>query len=244
MKHNLKISITFVLAAILLSGCMGTSGVYSKIKRNTCSVSYIHDSPKILNKSNIKIHGDFKNNAPVPKQAEVNEIDFFILPLVLINYGYTTQEIILGQDNIRGDYFYFLQNSFMEEVKRSGNFIPVEEKDSSDYYFNVVLDSCKTYTYYEESAFVSIGGYSIEKSVRPGISYLELDIKIFRTVDNDIVFKDRIKILKKGQYVLGRSRNDYEMFKHAVNNLGEALSFSTKYFISNFVIKLNSVVSK
>jgi hypothetical protein len=124
MKYILKATLI-----ILVAGCASTGSFQRNLQSNTGELTYLHDSVKVAEKQSgtLKI-GSFVVDDVLPASTTVEKKEGSLLPLLFVNTWKYYYQSSLGYEQITNDYKKFIQESFVEELKRSAKFRYVEDK--------------------------------------------------------------------------------------------------------------------
>lgn len=121
--------IWILVAFFFLTGCAGATGLQRTLEESSGELLFLHDSEKVPDKQTetVKI-ASFVVDDILQPNTTVEKKSGYIVPLLFLNFWKFEYQSSLGYAQIKNDYKKFIQESFVQELERSGKFRQIEDQ--------------------------------------------------------------------------------------------------------------------
>ncbi|MCG3110695.1 MAG: hypothetical protein MCM46_02615 [Candidatus Manganitrophus sp. SB1] len=118
-----------LVAIFFLTGCAGATGLQRTLEVSSGELLFLHDSEKVPDKQTetVKI-ASFVVDDILQPNTTVEKKSGYIVPLLFLNFWKFEYQSSLGYAQIKNDYKKFIQESFVQELERSGKFRQIEDQ--------------------------------------------------------------------------------------------------------------------
>jgi hypothetical protein len=132
MLSSMKYILT-IAAFVLVAGCASTGSIQFNLQGSEGELTYLHDSTNVANKNGSTLRvKSFVVDDVLPPSTTVQKTAGSVLPFLFVNTWEYDYQSSLGYEQIKNNYKKFIQESFVEELKRSGKFRYVEDKGNME----------------------------------------------------------------------------------------------------------------
>lgn len=112
--------IGIVLICLFLSGCIGATNLKANLEKQHGELAYLHDTQKVPPKECTLTVKSFVVDDILPSSINVEKTAGYAVPLLFINIWKEQYQCSLGSQQIANNFKQFIQDSVVEELKRSG----------------------------------------------------------------------------------------------------------------------------
>ncbi len=235
-------SMKSVLAAaliVLVTGC-ATGSIQNRLQNNENELTYLHDSAKVAEKNGgtVKI-SSFIVDDVLPPSTTVKNTSWFVLPFLFVDIWKYDYQASLGYEQIKNNYKKFIQESFIEELKRSGKFRHAEDKGNME--IGIKIKKIAMSAPIRKDGMFLVGSMTTQTSAGP--------VDVVVTADA-VVKKDGKDVFSKE--LLGKHRTNALSAHYTANEEGkflddyatamvECLSIAIKNLNENIVKEINAI---
>lgn len=205
---------------------------------------YVFDSVPIKNKKPFTVRLNAVTvKKDLPKEIVIEHVDKGSKSSDVAYQYWNKYKCRLGKKSLKQEPKEFIYDSLIEEMKRSGKFTLVTDKQSNaEYTIRVELVECDSVTYYEVYKETSCVSTTTREMVKPAEAKIALNISLYHA---DRFVKDtECQSTKTVKFITSRVRNVYELRRNCVANMAEALSLCAKECVGKTVAFVNQTITE
>ncbi|MDD3051980.1 MAG: hypothetical protein PHR06_12670 [Candidatus Cloacimonetes bacterium] len=192
----------FLLLTLTVVGCSNNKSLASNLKNRKQYLHYVHDSNINNEKNRIAVTLDSVriHNSAMTDSTKVQKTNGYVIPLLLINFWDYSYECDLGKDVVAENLEDFFTESFVNESKRSGDFL-INPSDSllseceAEYNLRITVDSLSVkgpYSYKGNAIITPYAyAYSIYEIAGPAVAKCVINAQLQK--NEQIVIDKRFK---------------------------------------------------
>ncbi len=213
-------------------------------EREKTSIQYLYNSKKVNEKKDlwVAISKPFISDKAF-KSGGVNKVNSEVIPLILYTgWNYAKYECIIGRNQIKENLNPFIQEAFITESKRSGNYLP-DTTSTSPYSLEIEVDSIYSKGQYFVSGFVAVLIIATishhEEKAGEALAYCRFHYRLKR--GNETVLDDYVSNKSTREMLRATKRTSLKKFHEFYRaNLVESLGESIKKNIEQVVKKVSA----
>jgi len=230
-----------VCAFIFLTSCQGPKTLQMQVNRKTYEPLLIHDKNILEDKSSKTLKLTIVDRANLSDLSEVSKKNGYFLPLLLFSVWNYDMVITLGNHSSNPRVVSFVQSSIEETFERSGDFIITDSTSQSphNYLCEITIDSINVNCDYNRTGMSSMNFYSASETAYSSKGFVKLTLDL---IENDKSVLSKTYSIEKSVNFIKTDDNIKNVKHHAMKNLIENLTLSTKEIAENMVNDVNSKV--
>jgi hypothetical protein len=234
-----------MLSSLLLISCSGQKALMKTFSKYQIPVGYLYDSEIADCDTLVRIFVKIPDEQVLGEDLSVTRIKSKILPFIFFNHVETSYAMQLGEMSIDRDYCDFFRESFTEESRRTGCYSLTDEPAGEDYTLEIVFDSCKTVSKYQETStvIILIMSYSMYFQETGFPAQTSLSVSATLRKDDEVIFTKNYFIENTQPFLPVNNRNMDRMRLDFVTNMAESLSLGTKECVEQIIQDVNSMIA-
>jgi hypothetical protein len=228
---------------LVCCSCASPIALHQSFTKHRSSLRYIHDSDHQQDStaSVVTIGKPAMTFSQMNGPGVVRQTKSSAIPLIIFNSWSSEYQYLLGRTGIKENIASFVQESIMEEARRSATFQPTLELDNANLLLEIEIDSIGASGVYKIDGYfffvLMAYGYGQNEHADPGTAFSRFRYRLSK--GDEILLEDvtSVKQVSKPLLVRHDSKNDLRRFFNA--NLVEALSFTLKTNIEIIIEDIN-----